>query len=102
MPGRIQKHTLVYTAVVALALPAPSFAQDPADEPTMGAPSEAPPAEEPEPSALFSPGEERIERYQELWPTFLLIALGLFLLDLLLRRVRLFDRNFEEDGPGGR
>ncbi len=44
--------------------------------------------------SLFDPGEERIERHEELWSWLLLVALGIFLFDLLLRRVRLFDRNF--------
>ncbi len=49
---------------------------------------------EPSPDALFDPRGEKITHHEELWPTLLLVALGLFLLDLLLRRVRLFDRRF--------
>lgn len=49
---------------------------------------------EPEPSAVFEPGEARILAHTHLWPRFLYAALALFLLDLLMRRVRLFDRRF--------
>ncbi|MBK6810725.1 MAG: VWA domain-containing protein [Sandaracinaceae bacterium] len=45
-------------------------------------------------SALFDPGDETIRSHEELWPKLLFLALGLFLLDLALRRVRLFDRDF--------
>jgi uncharacterized protein YegL len=44
--------------------------------------------------ALFDAGDETIRSHEELWPRLLFVALGLFLLDLLLRRVRLFDREF--------
>jgi hypothetical protein len=43
---------------------------------------------------LFDPMGEHIEHHEELWPRLLLAALMLFLVDLLLRRVRLFDRRF--------
>lgn len=49
---------------------------------------------DPTPSALFDPGDERIRHHEELWPKVLFLALILFALDLLLRRVRLFDRKF--------
>ncbi len=45
-------------------------------------------------AALFDPGDEHIRHHEELWPRLLFAALILFLLDLLLRRVRLFDRTF--------
>lgn len=44
--------------------------------------------------ALFDPGQEKIEVHQQLWPKAIYAALALFLLDLLVRRVRLFDRKF--------
>ena len=50
---------------------------------------------EPTHAALFDPGDEHIEHYEELWPELLFAALVLFVLDLSLRRVRLFDRKFE-------
>jgi Mg-chelatase subunit ChlD len=43
---------------------------------------------------LFDPAGQRVVRREPLWSKFLLVALGLFLLDLLMRRVRLFDRRF--------
>ncbi|MFK7999136.1 MAG: VWA domain-containing protein [Polyangiales bacterium] len=50
----------------------------------------------PAPARLFDAGDETIEAHQELWPWLLYLALALFILDLLLRRVRLFDRDFSE------
>lgn len=50
---------------------------------------------DPSVDVLFDPGDERIEHHEELWPRVLFIALILFVLDLLLRRVRLFDRKFK-------
>lgn len=49
-----------------------------------------------EPSAawLFDPRGEHIRHHEELWPKLLFTALLLFVVDLLLRRVRLFDRKF--------
>jgi Mg-chelatase subunit ChlD len=44
------------------------------------------------PDQLFDPAGERVLAHQETWPALVLLALGLFLLDVLLRRVRLFDR----------
>ncbi len=38
---------------------------------------------------LLDAGDETIRAHEELWPKMLFLALGLFLLDLLLRRVRL-------------
>jgi Mg-chelatase subunit ChlD len=43
---------------------------------------------------LFHPGDQHVVKREPLWPKFLFVALGLFLLDLLMRRVRLFDRSF--------
>ena len=40
------------------------------------------------PAALFDPGSERVQAHRELWPQLVLAALVLFLLDVLLRRVR--------------
>lgn len=41
---------------------------------------------------LFLPGSEQIAFHEEIWQSFVFLALACFLLDLLLRRVRLFDR----------
>ena len=49
---------------------------------------------EPTPDVLFDPQGEEITHHEELWPKLLYLALVLFVLDLLLRRVRLFDRRF--------
>jgi secreted protein with Ig-like and vWFA domain len=49
---------------------------------------------DPEPSRVFEPGEEKIVSYRPLHDRFVWLALGLFFVDLLLRRVRLFDRKF--------
>ena len=49
---------------------------------------------DPSPAQLFDPGDERIQHHEELWQWLLFCALLLFLLDLALRRVRIFDRKF--------
>lgn len=46
------------------------------------------------PEALFDPGEQTLRTHEELWPYLILLCLPLFVLGLLLRRVRLFDRSF--------
>ena len=45
-------------------------------------------------AVAFAPDGEKITYHEELWARFVMGAIGLFLLDLLLRRVRLFDRKF--------
>jgi len=47
---------------------------------------------DPEPKSLFDPRGEEIVYQEDLFSRFVLAALGVFLLDLLFRRVRLFDR----------
>jgi Ca-activated chloride channel family protein len=47
---------------------------------------------DPSPSAVFDPAGESIRYHEDLWPRFVGGAIALFLLDLLVRRVRLFDR----------
>jgi Ca-activated chloride channel homolog len=49
---------------------------------------------EPTVEHLFDPRGESIRHHEELWPKLLFAALILFVLDLGLRRVRLFDRKF--------
>ena len=46
----------------------------------------------PAPSLVFDPAGEVIRYHEDLWPRFVGVAIGLFLLDLLVRRVRIFDR----------
>jgi len=50
-----------------------------------------------EPSAAWQPARARVPVRQELWPFVAWFALLLFLVDLGLRRVRLFDRDFRTD-----
>jgi hypothetical protein len=45
-------------------------------------------------AVVFDPGGQEITYHEELWPRAIMAAVALFLLDLLLRRVRLFDRGF--------
>jgi Mg-chelatase subunit ChlD len=49
-------------------------------------------AVDPPAAALFDPAGESIRYHQDLWPRFVGAAIALFLLDLLVRRVRIFDR----------
>jgi Ca-activated chloride channel family protein len=49
-------------------------------------------AVDPAPALLFNPGSEKITYQKDLWSRFVLVAIAVFLLDLLVRRVRLFDR----------
>jgi Ca-activated chloride channel family protein len=49
-------------------------------------------AVDPAPSAVFDPAGEVIRYHEDLWPRFVAGAIALFLLDLLVRRVRVFDR----------
>jgi Mg-chelatase subunit ChlD len=51
-------------------------------------------ANRPEVELLFDPQGETIETHQELWSRAILAALVVFLFDLLVRRIRLFDRKF--------
>jgi len=46
----------------------------------------------PAPEAVFDPAGETIRYHQDLWPRFIFAALIVYLLDLLVRRVRFFDR----------
>lgn len=52
---------------------------------TGGAPNAAP-------SRIFDPAGETIRYHQDLWSRFIAAAIAVYLLDLLVRRVRLFDR----------
>ena len=47
---------------------------------------------DPEAKAVFDPGGETIRYHQDLWSRFIGAALAVYLLDLLIRRVRIFDR----------
>ena len=45
-------------------------------------------------AAVFDPGGEKVTFHEELWRRFIYAAIVVFLLDLFVRRVRLFDRKF--------
>lgn len=45
-------------------------------------------------ATVFDPRGEKVMAHEDLWSRFILAAIGVFLADLLLRRVRLFDRKF--------
>ncbi|HVY30034.1 MAG TPA: VWA domain-containing protein [Polyangiaceae bacterium] len=49
---------------------------------------------DPEPARVFDPQGEKIVYFRPLWSRFVIAAIIVFLLDLLIRRVRLFDRKF--------
>jgi len=49
---------------------------------------------DPNPAAIFDPSGQTVLSYQDLWPRFVGAAIALLVLDLLVRRVRLFDRKF--------
>jgi hypothetical protein len=57
---------------------------------------------EPTPGRLFDPRGEKVRHHEPLWPPLLYAALALFVVDLLLRRVRLFDRGFRPTRRGPR
>ncbi|MBH22916.1 MAG: hypothetical protein CMH57_00385 [Myxococcales bacterium] len=46
----------------------------------------------PEPAKLFDPEGEAVKFKSELWPWFLFVALGLLVLDLILRRLRFYGK----------
>jgi hypothetical protein len=43
---------------------------------------------------VLDPAGEKIVFHQDLWPKAIYAALAIFILDLFLRRVRIFDRKF--------
>ena len=49
---------------------------------------------DPTPAKVFDAAGQKIVSYRPLWNRFVLAAIAVFLLDLLVRRVRLFDRKF--------
>ncbi len=52
---------------------------------------------DPAPPDVFEADGEVVEAHEELWPWLLCFAIILFIIDLLLRRVRLFDRDFKSE-----
>jgi Ca-activated chloride channel homolog len=54
-------------------------------------------------AAVFDPAGEKVTFHEELWQRFIYAAIAVFLLDLLVRRVRFFDRKFvPRGGPRAR
>ncbi|MBL9108652.1 MAG: VWA domain-containing protein, partial [Myxococcales bacterium] len=53
----------------------------------------------PEPKVVFDPAGETIRYHQDLWPRFIVAAIVVYLLDLLVRRVRFFDRKVTARAP---
>jgi hypothetical protein len=53
----------------------------------------------PSTAAVFDPAGEKVTFHEELWPRFIYAAIAVFLLDLFVRRVRLFDRKFVARRP---
>lgn len=49
---------------------------------------------DPEAHAVLAPGDEKVTVHEQLWSRFVLAAVVLWLVDLLVRRVRIFDRRF--------
>ncbi len=49
---------------------------------------------DPAPQAIFDAAGQQIKHHEDLWPRAILASILLFLADLFLRRVRLFDRKF--------
>ena len=47
---------------------------------------------DPDPRKVSDPGDEKITYHEDLWPRAILAAIIVFLLDLFVRRVRIFDR----------
>ncbi|CAN5907573.1 hypothetical protein BH11MYX4_BH11MYX4_22660 [soil metagenome] len=47
---------------------------------------------DPDAKQVFDPAGETIRYHQDLWSRFIGLALAVYLLDLLIRRVRIFDR----------
>ena len=45
-------------------------------------------------AAVFDPAGEKVVLHEELWPKLVFAAIAMLLVDLLVRRVRLFDRKF--------
>lgn len=46
----------------------------------------------PTPEVIFDPGDEKVPSERDIWPYFVFAALGLLMLDVLFRRIRLYGR----------
>ncbi len=54
---------------------------------------------DPEAKAVWDPAGESVTYHEDLWSRFVALSIALFVLDLLLRRVRLFDRKKTAKAP---
>ena len=54
-------------------------------------------------ASIFDPEGEKIQYHEDLWPRVVMAAIVLFLIDLFMRRIRIFDRKVLPKGsvPGG-
>ncbi len=48
----------------------------------------------PDAKTVFDPNGEKITAYDDLWSKFIFLAIAVFVLDLFVRRIRIFDRKF--------
>ena len=75
---------------VALSYPLEYLRTTPDVEPLRHAAQVSGGHDQAKPAELWSAGDEKVSYTQDLWPYVLLIVLGLFILDLYAKRVRLF------------
>ena len=75
---------------VALSYPLEYLRSTPDPEPLRHAAQVSGGHDQATPAQLWDPGTEKIEYTQDLWPFVLIGVIGLFLLDLYAKRVRLF------------
>jgi uncharacterized protein YegL len=83
---------VVAESVGAIALPYPAefLRSTPTEVPLRHAAIITGGLDKPEPAQLFDPGEDKIEYTRDLWPWVLLVVAGLMLVDIYLKRIRLF------------
>lgn len=75
---------------VALSYPLEYLRTTPDPEPLRHAAQVSGGHDQAKPAELWDPGTEKVNYTQDLWPYVLLVVLGLFVLDLYAKRVRLF------------
>jgi Ca-activated chloride channel homolog len=75
---------------VALSYPLEYLRTTPDPEPLRHAAQVSGGHDQAKPAELWDPGTEKVNYAQDLWPYVLIVVLGLFMLDLYAKRVRLF------------
>jgi hypothetical protein len=75
---------------VALSYPLEYLRTTPDPEPLRHAAQVSGGHDQAKPAEIWDPGTEKVNYTQDLWPYVLLGVLGLFILDLYAKRVRLF------------